>query len=356
MISGCNTAPPALDRITDGQSLAPGQVATVTNVWQPGQRELGIAMYWQNNPQDDESAVRAKASTALNYIVKSGANSVSINYSFVMDSATASAVLMEHEITPSPGRLAIVLDEAKKRKLRITIRPMLNERNLTKDDPDMWRGAITPEDRAAWFTSYREFLVKYAALAESEGVATYVLGTELNSLESDEQGWAKVVSGVKAAYKGELGYSANHDRVAGDSPAPELIKSADAYPSLQLPDDASKADVTAGLSGWLDTMGEGPLDDVVLAEVGIAAKGGAYERPWQPRVGGEIKTEIQQTWFDAICDLMWDRNLAGVYFWMINMDIDPKELVPTKESPMDFAGGPAAQNMSNCFARGADRK
>ncbi|BCB87349.1 glycoside hydrolase family 113 [Phytohabitans suffuscus] len=355
-LSRLSQGPPAAGGGQPGESAAPEpQVVQVRQPWQPGLRQYGIAIYWENNGDDTDQIVRAKAQKVLDHVVELGANSVSISFSFVMDSAYANAVRMDHPITPSPARLEIVLDEANKRGLRTAVRPMLNERNLTKDDPDMWRGSIQPANRTKWFASYRDMLVQYAEVAEVAKSATFVVGTELNTMESSTTGWRTVATGVKEVYSGEIDYSANYDRLRKNGPAPGITLSVDAYPPLEVSDTASVSRLVDGWNDWLDeNRGSGKLSDLVLAEVAIGARSGAYHEPWSPKAKGSLKPEIQQRWFDTACQVMRERDLGGIYFWMINLDTDPKAK-PSSKSPMDFLGRPGEQNIARCFAKDATR-
>ncbi|GIF69152.1 hypothetical protein Ais01nite_71870 [Asanoa ishikariensis] len=363
LAGGCSSGEgDPLGRLSDappGATSEPGGAPTekpvvkVKDPWEPGKRQHGIAIYWENNPNDTDQIVRAKAQKILDHVVALGANAISVSFSFTMDSAYADEVLMDNPITPSPARLALVLDEAKKRDLRTAIRPMLSERNLTKDDPDMWRGSIRPSSKTKWFASYRDMLVKYGKVAEQAKSATFVVGTELSSLETNSTGWKTVATGVKAVYKGELDYSANHDRLKEKGPAAGITLSVDAYPPVRVSDTASVSKLVDGWNDWLDdNRGSGELSDLVLAEVAIAARTGAYSEPWSPHAKGSIKPEIQQRWFDAACQVMHERDLGGIYFWMINLDADPKSK-PSSKSPMDFLGRPGEKNIAACFTKDA---
>jgi len=343
--------PPGVGGQPGSSASAEPKVAQVRQPWQAGMRQYGIAVYWENNEDDTDQIVRAKAQKVLDHVVGTGANSVSISFPFIMDSAYANAVRMDDPITPPPARLEIVLGEANKRGLRTTVRPMLHERNLTKDDPDMWRGSIQPESRTKWFASYRDMMVEYAKVAEASKVATFAVGTELNSMETTTTGWRTVATGVKAVYGGEIDYSANYDRLRETGPAPGITLSVDAYPPLEVGDSASVSRLVAGWNDWLDDNRDADtLPDLVLAEVAIGARAGAYRQPWSPHAKGSIKPEIQQRWFDAACQVMRERDLGGIYFWMINLDTDPKAK-PSSESPMDFLGRPSEQNIARCFAK-----
>ncbi|MEJ3750195.1 hypothetical protein WEI85_43915 [Actinomycetes bacterium KLBMP 9797] len=337
--------------LTPSPSSSPARaVAKVRQPWQPGARQHGIAIYWENNPNDSDQIVRAKAEKILDHVVALGANAVSLSFPFQMDSATASEVRADADFTPPPRRVAIVLDEANRRALRVAVRPMLHERNLTAADPDMWRGAIRPADRQRWFASYRDMLVGYGKVAAAAKAATFVVGTELTSLEGNTSGWRTVADGLRAVYDGELDYSANHDRLRKAGPAPGVTRSVDAYPPVEVGDSASVARLATGWNAWLDkNRGTGELRDLVLAEVAISARAGAYQEPWSPyREGKKIRPEIQQRWFDTACRVMAERNLAGIYFWMINLDADPSA-EPSDDSPMDWLGRPAEKTIKNCF-------
>jgi hypothetical protein len=323
---------------------------SVTRPWHKGIRQYGIGVYWQDSPTDRDEDMRKRARKVLDHVVRLGANSLSVSFPFFMDGPHASVARADDPRTPSPDRLAIVLDEANRRGLRTTIRPILDEYNLAKDDPRMWRGAIAPADRGSWFASMRDLLVSYATVAQAKQVATFVVGTELTSLERDPR-WSETVAAVRVRFGGELGYSANHDRLAGPAPVGDVHKLVDAYPALALPDSATVPQLVAGWHAWLNVKGRGPLPDLVLSEVAIGARAGAYREPWSPHANGLIVPQIQQRWFAAACQVVRERNLGGMYFWMINMDSDPAEAPPDSQ-PMDFVGRPAERDVVACFAAG----
>lgn len=328
--------------------------APVREPWRTGMREHGIAVYWENNPGDADGVVRAKAQKIFDHVVGTGANAVSLSFSFVMDGSKASSVRADDPMTPSPARLGIVLSEAKRRLLRVGVRPLLHEKNLAKDDPKAWRGAIAPADPNRWFDSYAAMLAPFAKVAQANGATTLVIGTELTSMERDKR-WDRVAKAMRPHFRGELGYSANHDRLQGGFPARDVVKSVDAYPPLTVGDDASVAALVQGWKQWLDRGTDGPTPQLVLAEVAISARAGAYARPWSSAANGPIEPQIQERWFEAACQVMHDRDLAGIYFWMINLDADPRTAKPTQDAPMDFVGRPAERTVAKCFKRSARR-
>ncbi|RZU48452.1 hypothetical protein EV385_0167 [Krasilnikovia cinnamomea] len=366
MLSACSGEDDPLSRIHAYDPSRPGAPTAsggtqepppkpVARPWRAGMRQYGIAVYWERNTKDSDQTVRAKARRILDWVVSTGANSVSLSYPFTMSGITSSRINDDGPMTPTAGQIGIVLEEARARRLRAALRPILSEKNLTAKDPKAWRGTIAPADRDEWFASYAAMISKYAKPAQTFGAASIIVATELNSMERDRR-WSRVTKAAAQVFRGELGYSANHDRLPGSMPISGVVKSVDAYPPVNLPDSATVAQLTAALDAWLEANTVGATPELVLAEVAIGARRGAYKKPFSTAPNGPLVPRIQQRWFDATCELMRRRDLGGIYYWMINFDADPRTVKPTAAAPMDFVGGESVGNVRACFARPAERK
>ncbi len=134
-------------------------VLKVAKPWRPGMRQFGIDVYWVANTTDPAAVVSAKARRIINYAVGLHANSISLSFPFYTDGVRSDA-LFARKTTPSPADIAIFLSAAVKSRIRVMLRPILNEDNLFKQHA--WRGAIKPAHRAAWFASYTKLLLPYA--------------------------------------------------------------------------------------------------------------------------------------------------------------------------------------------------
>jgi hypothetical protein len=97
--------------------------------WQPGRPQLGVQVYWQDNPADALEVLQVKAARVFDHVVGMEANSVSISFPFFTDTITASTVSTDLR-TPSPERLGMVVDDARRSGLRVAVRPLLDEANL----------------------------------------------------------------------------------------------------------------------------------------------------------------------------------------------------------------------------------
>jgi hypothetical protein len=342
------TAPGApAAQMTMGDPMGP----QVGAPWAPGRPQLGVQVYWVDVPTDTDDVVRQKARRVLDHVVGLDANAVSFSFPFFTDAIDASAVRSDAR-TPSPQRVAVVLDEAHRSGLRTTVRPLLDEANLLAQDHRNWRGELHPADRTAWFASYQRFLTPYLEMAQTHGAATVVVGAELNSLQDDRR-WDPLVAYARTLFSGEIGYAANWDAypeaVAG---VPADAVGIDAYPQLGLAPTATAAEMTDGWRRWLDRTappGAGPAP--LLYEVGAAAEAGTVDNPAVPhRPGAALDQGVQSRWLGAACRAARDRDLGGLYLWKIEFAADPAAADPVADLHDSVLGREAERTMRACFA------
>lgn len=343
-------------RAADDGATAGVSGPRIATPWQPGRAQLGIHVYWEDNPLDDDLAVRRKARRLLDQIVGMEADSVAVSFPFFVESITGSSVRTDPR-TPAPGRLAIVLNEAREAGLRTTIRPLMDQNNLQLAGSESWRGRFAPADRTAWYASYDAFLRPYLALARDAGVATVVIGAELNATQLDPQ-WRELVASARKSYDGELGYSANWDAyptaVVG---VPVDIVNIDAYPTLDIDSDATEQEIMFAWGDWLDRTGDGAVAALVLAEVGGPAEStlvrnpAAYHTP-----GAALDEDAQRRWFAGACAAARERDVAGFYWWTLDFHRDPAMADPDHDRHDSFLGRQAERVIRDCFtAWGASR-
>lgn len=325
-------------------------VPTVVRPWRTGTPQLGVNVYWDEYPPDSPDSVRGLARRTLDYVIGLNANAVTVNFPFFMDTPWADTVRSDPGRTPGPDRLAIFVDEAKRSGLRVTIRPVLDERLLVAADPDAWRGTIQPADRSAWFASYQRFLLPYAAMAQASTADELVAGVELNSLQSDG-GWDGVITALREQFHGEVSYSQNFDAYERGLRLPTVDSAGiDAYFGLELGDRATSDALSAGWSDWIDTYVDDPAR-TVLHEVGIAAQDGAYHHPAQwGDLDVPLNLDVQQHWYEAICRAAQERGLAGLYFWSIRLHAVPGQEGADQADRMAFVDRPAEGVIRNCYA------
>jgi hypothetical protein len=335
-------------------SPTPSPVPVVADPWQPGMRQLGIQVYWVENSNDSSDAVvEAKARRLINYAISLHANSIAITFPFYTYGITSDDVYADPATTPTPREIEDFLKVAAQSDMRVTVRPILNEDILVAQNPLAWRGSIEPQSTSAWFQSYQQLLMPYAAAAQQGHAATFVIGAELESLEQAPE-WPAVIAAVQSVYKGQLAYDENYDEfAAGDESVPLSGYNVDAYPRFDLPDSASVSSLTQAWEAWLGAHPASVLQQLVLAEVGIVTEPGAYDDPgaWLGTASTPVDVQVQTNWYQAVCQAVAADDVGGgIYWWEIGFDDDPANPAPFQSDRLTFLGRPAAQVISSCFA------
>jgi hypothetical protein len=318
------------------------RVPVVRHPWHPGMRQLGIHVYWTANRTDTSDAiVRAKSQRIIDYAIRLNANSVAVTFPFFTYGPTSDTVYADPAITPSARHIRIFLDAAAKAHMRVTLRPELDEHALVARNPADWRGTIVPRSRSAWFRSYRKLLLPYAAAAQAGHAATFVVGTELTSLEGAPQ-WRGLLRSLRSAYRGELTYDQNYDEFAANTAHPPVPShNVDAYPMFSLPNSASVARLTWSWNAWLGAHPLSVRRQLTISETGMAAVAGSYRNPWAWRDlnTDPIDTRVQAAWYQAACNAVSNEQIGGgIYWWEVNFDASPGDR-------------PAQQVIRNCFAK-----
>lgn len=326
----------------------------VRNPWHHGMPQLGIHVYWAANRSDSDAVIRAKARRIIAYAISLNANSIAVTFPFFTRGLTSDKVYAKPNVTPTPGHMAIFLAEASKAHFRVTLRPVLSENALIAQSPLAWRGSIQPRNRTAWFRSYHQLLLPYLVAAQKGHAASFVLGTELNSLEGSPQ-WPGLVRSLRSAYSGQLIYDENFDEFAGGTSNPPVPShDVDAYPQFGLPDSASIASLTGAWNAWLGAHPLSVRRKLTISEVGIDAVAGSYQNPWDwtSKASGPIDTHVQTAWYQAVCNAVSAEQIGGgIYWWEVNFDANPTDPRSFKTDRLTFLHRPAQQVIRKCFAK-----
>jgi Glycoside Hydrolase Family 113 len=310
----------------------------------PARPELGIDVLWYLHPEDSAATIRAKSSRVVSYVAGLHANAISISFPFYMRGPLASAV-RAGKSTPTPGDLAILVDEATAIGLSVNLRPLLNEGTL-----GVSRGAIFPGNPRGWFASYKKFLAPYLAMATAHRVTSFSVGAELSSLASDPD-WIPLDAWMRTRFHGGLSFSNNWDAFAvgelGGGPVGE--EGVDAYFPLRVADSASVGELVTGLERWLSRPRRIRLPDILVQEAGIAAQPGSYAHPQEWTGSRDWNFAVQAKWFRAMCAVVHQRHMVGIYFWDIDFNQNVRRPSPDSDPPLSFIGRQAAGAARNCF-------
>jgi hypothetical protein len=334
---------------SSGSASSTADALQVAKPWKQGMAQWGVQLYWEEEKtKRSDTFIEKQARKQAEYLIGLGANSVSVSFPFFIQNST-SDTLSAGAKTPSPERLQKVLKVFKDAGFRTQVRPILDEGTLKP--AKHWRGDIDPASRSAWFASYKKFLTPYLRAADDAKTNTFVIGTELNSLEGDV-GWEPLVSSAEKNFSGEVSYNANWDNyVTGRINMPVNHLGVDAYFPVKAPDTAPVSDLVKGWNTWLDRKATGPLPKILVSETGIGAMNGAYHAPGDFYARRTVNPQVQANWYKAVCQVVQDRKMQGIYWWSLWFDDDPNTKPDDKvASRLDFAGRPLSEAaIKSCF-------
>jgi hypothetical protein len=214
------------------------------------------------------------------------------------------------------------MDDARKSGLEIFLFPYLYVEDKSRGG---WRGKLAPRDLDAFFSSYSEFILRFAHIAEEHMAPLLSIGSELGSLEKHEGRWRDLASRVREIYGGELVYSANWDHYQS-VPFVDALDYAGVSGYFELVDKRSdppdEPDMERLVHSWreqhlrLMRMSRRAEKPLILTEVGYRSQRGAAARPWHDSCDAGVDLEVQRRCYEAV-RRVWAKEprLAGIYFW-----------------------------------------
>ena len=278
-----------------------------------------------------------KTQVVLDRLVGLGVTSVSFVFPVFQQNWTATDVYTDAERTPSGKNMSAFVRAAHERGMSVVLRPTLDEGSLVTDGK--WRGTLQPADLMAWFSSYGVLMEGYAVFAESEGVESFIVGTEFSLLEKETAFWDDLISDVRKVYTGRVSYSYNWDaQDLGFAGSLDYV-GVDAFFPLDLPPGASVDELVLAWQPWLDMLWniqQVTGKDVTLTEVGTRSEAGSYQAPWVWEGDGPLSQEDQANYFEATCAVAMTpaarkegRSFDGMYVWAADLnqgtDIPPAD-------------------------------
>jgi len=233
-----------------------------------------------------------------------GARWVLISVASEQARVDASAVERHAARTPPPERIVATIEQARALGLEVLFMPIVLLREAGAGE---WRGALRPADPAAWFRSYRSYLLHMADLAARGGASALCVGSEFATLEKHEAEWLATIQAARARFPGWLTYSANWDHFDRIGYWGALDFAAmTAYFTLSKAGSPSARELRAGWRHALEEVRR--LARVsglpaILSEVGIPSQTGALGSPWDYTRNAPVDLEAQRAGFAAFADV-----------------------------------------------------
>ncbi|MFV8225604.1 glycoside hydrolase family 113 [Christiangramia aquimixticola] len=207
----------------------------------------------------------------------------------------------------------------KARNLQLMLKPHIWLRNGD------FTGDLSFKNEAQWIefeSSYRDYILFYAQIAEKHHVELFCIGTELyNFVQERPEFWLQLITDVRAIYSGMLVYAENWDKVEKTQLWQHLdFIGVDAY--FPLSDEASPAEEEIR-GGWeepkkmLDSLSEFYKKPILFTEYGYRNIDFALKEPWNSdRDRHDKNFNLQAKALKILYEEMWNEEwFAGGFIW-----------------------------------------
>jgi hypothetical protein len=198
-----------------------------------------------------------------------------------------------------------------------------------------WRSDIYPsssENWALWKETYRDFILRYANVAESSNVDMYCIGVEFSRLTKEKpEFWRTLIADIRKVYSGKIIYAANWyeeyeeitfwkdlDYIGIQAYFPLTDKM---YPSEQQISKGWKKHLSK-----LESTSTKSNRQIIFTEMGYKSTANSASKPWEWVENTATKEtpdseETQVNCYKAFFNTVWDQEwFAGVHIWQMRSD------------------------------------
>jgi hypothetical protein len=222
-----------------------------------------------------------------------------------------------------------------------------------------WRGDIrmrSDDDWRRWFDEYRAFILYFAKIAQDEGVALLVVGSELQgSTLTKPEMWRAVIREVRGVFKGACTYSANWGGEFEEIAFWDELEYLGISAYFPLADEKGSGIESRAreLVARLQRLHARTRKPILFVESGFQSQPGAGLDPskWSWNSRARVDLDLQRTLYDVWMRTFWQEPwFAGVYWWQWFSDASYSGV---DDNSYVFRGKPAEAVVKTWFAKPA---
>jgi len=207
------------------------------------------------------------------------------------------------------------------------------------DEPSAgkWRSDIAPvndENWALWKASYRDFMLRYAKIAEQTQAEMFCIGTEFSKLSVNKPTfWKEIIQEVRTIYSGKITYAANwYDEYEKITFWDDLdFIGIQAYFPLVKNKNPTVQQISKGWNKYLSHMESITKKynrPILFTEMGYKSTADSAIKPWEwidysNRETKKESPETQANCYAAFFNTVWKKEwFAGVHIWQLRNDYE----------------------------------
>ena len=199
-----------------------------------------------------------------------------------------------------------------------------------------WRSHIFPPDDESWEqwkSTYRDFILRYAKVAEQGKAELFCIGVEFSRLAVEKPDfWRELTQEVRDIFSGKITYAANwyqeYEQVTFWDELDYI--GIQAYQPLAKNDHPTVEQISKGWSQYLPTM-EAVYKKwnrkILFTEMGYKSTAGSAIKPWEWIEDSTANqdyipsSETQANCYEAFFNTIWKKEwFAGVHIWSFRSD------------------------------------
>jgi hypothetical protein len=269
----------------------------------------------------------AAAFNSRSAMAATGANWAAMLTTWYQSTYTATTIAPITDKTPTDDSLRAAIQDFHGKGMKVMLKPHV--------DPSdgKWRGEIDPSNPDAWFTSYTQFMLHYARMAQDLQVEGLCMGTELKTVSgaANRDRWVTVINAIRGVYSGVLTYAANAtypgDEFTSVSFWDQLdLLGLDGYFTLTDKNDVTQADLVAAwhrnrygedLVATVQNFQGSRQKPLIFTELGYRSVDGANRVPWDFNLAGEYDPGEQNDCYSAAFQVWNSYNdwMKGFFWW-----------------------------------------
>ncbi|MEM6725322.1 MAG: hypothetical protein AAF598_14880, partial [Bacteroidota bacterium] len=238
------------------------------------------------------------------------------------------------------------IEETRAAGFKVFVKPHLW---ITISDDGGWRSDVFPKSDSGWISwqaSYRDYIFRYARIAEEAGAEQFCIGAELTRLTLEKpEFWVELIRDVRKIYSGKLTYAANwYQEYEGISFWDQLdYIGVQAYFPLSKTKQPSVEQINAGWQDYLPQLAavaERYNRPLLFTEMGYKSTPNGTVTPWEwaenlPEAEQIYSPETQANAYQAFFESVWPQNwFAGVQLWVLFADY------PEERKNLEFSFSP----------------
>ena len=275
------------------------------------QKGFSYAAWWNSTFSSEKSDISIKN------LRDTGTEWVSLVTTWYQNDEHSTHIMPDADSTPSDDSIIHAIETIHSLGMHVMLKPHVDLYN------GKWRGEIEFDDNQEWhewFSSYKNFICHYAALAEKNGVEQFCVGCELVKTTGREE-WFDIIKDVRENFSGTITYAADWSNYQNVTfwQALDYI-GIDGYFELTEKNDPTLNELMEGWNRWkpgIEQIHNLTGKPIIFTEIGYRSIDGCNRQPWNWQRHGRIDLQEQADCYEAAFKTFYNEPwFYGFYWWM----------------------------------------